>query len=322
MSVIIHKSGPLPGEAIEEDEPLVIERYHAGHFELLNELHQQVYQQPGHHLWKKMDTAYTGLGPLGFVALDAHGSMVGYYGVLPLLIRRRNANGIMETVLVAQSADTMIHPRYRLQGLFVMLAGHCFELCKLASVQWLFGFPNQNSLKGALKLGWREQGRIMRFSLGPATEPVHDSLKNRLERKMRVQLWRVPPPSASLLEPQDCGPLYHREYWRYKSHQQNFWMRVGHTLVWLKIRGDQLLLGGASRTKDQDIRGLVRALQRITTRLHLRELVCLTAEDSTLFHQLSALYDPQPAFPLLVHLLGSNDALPGFSCMGGDLDIF
>lgn len=322
MSAIVHNTGPLSGDIIEGDDRLVIEPYQPGHFELLNELYREVHGQPGHHLLKKMDTSYAGLGPLGMVALNNRGSMVGYYGVLPVLVQHRNQQGLMETFLAGQSADTMIHPDYRLQGLFLVLSEQCFELCKSAGVKWIFGFPNQNSLKGALKLGWQQQGQIMRFSLWMAEGTVHGSLKNRLERRMHIQLSRVHAPQASRLEPSDCQLVYDAAYWRYKAHQQNFWMRIGQTHVWLKVRGDQLLIGGISRTRHEDIRALVKSLQKITARLHLHELVCLAAEGSALFHQLSALYDPQPAFPLLLHMLGRQEDLPGFTCMGGDLDTF
>jgi len=128
------------------------------------------YTRPlAHDLWKYRDNP---AGPaVGFVAVDA-GQIVGQYVVLPTWLRLDD-----EVVLGALSLDTMTHPNYRGQGMFVTLAKACMELAAKSGVEVLYGFPNKNSFPGFIRrLNWDHTGDIPRW-----VRPLHSAALNDLE---------------------------------------------------------------------------------------------------------------------------------------------
>jgi len=125
----------------------------------IRELFLQVfkYVRPlAHDLWKFRDNP---AGPgIGAVATDAS-RIVGQYVVLPTQLRLGK-----EVVLGAQSLDTMTHPDYRGQGMFVTLAKACMELTAAKGIEALYGFPNTNSFPGFIRrLNWDHTGDIPRW---------------------------------------------------------------------------------------------------------------------------------------------------------------
>jgi N-acetylglutamate synthase-like GNAT family acetyltransferase len=106
-----------------------------------------------HDVWKFRDNP---AGPgIVVVAVDA-GRIVGQYALLPTRLRLGD-----EVVLGAESVDTMIHPDYRNQGMFVTLAKACLELAAKKGVEALYGFPNTSSYPGFIRrLNWDHTGDI------------------------------------------------------------------------------------------------------------------------------------------------------------------
>ena len=98
-------------------------------------------------------------GPYGIcpsiLAMDGDRA-AAFYTVWPLKLKLGN-----ETVLGAQSMDTMTHPDYRGRGLFVKLAMACYEVCIARGFEALYGFPNSNSYPGFIRrLNWDHTGDI------------------------------------------------------------------------------------------------------------------------------------------------------------------
>src|SRR6187402_3609887 len=108
----------------------------------LTSLHQAVYQKKIalDFFKRKYNTAFTGAMYVGFLAYDGN-QPAAFYGVIPCFI---NCKG--NSMLAAQSADTMTHPDHRGKGFFTELAELTYQLCRTEGIQVLFGFPNQNSL--------------------------------------------------------------------------------------------------------------------------------------------------------------------------------
>lgn len=109
-----------------------------------------------HSVWK-FDDNPSGAG-IGMLAIDA-GRIVGQYVVMPTRLRLGR-----DVVEGAQSLDTMVHPDYRGQGMFVQLANACYELAASRGVEVLYGFPNVNSYPGFIRqLNWHHTGDIARW---------------------------------------------------------------------------------------------------------------------------------------------------------------
>ena len=118
--------------------------------------------------WRYLESPY---GPTpGTLAVEG-GRAVGFYTLwpTPLLIGSAAVAG-------AQSMDTMTHPDFRGQGIFVALARACFELATARGIQLLYGFPNNESFPGFVRrLEWTHVGDIPHW-----VRPIHPSRHPRL----------------------------------------------------------------------------------------------------------------------------------------------
>ena len=135
-----------------ETKEYIVSRISRERLKDMESLHEAVYGTPApeNYFSKKYDTAYTGAEWLGYIAYNKENIAVAYYGVIPCFIQYDK-----KIILAAQSGDTMTHPGFRYKGMFVELSKITFALCKECGVQFVFGFPNQNSYHGAVnKLGW------------------------------------------------------------------------------------------------------------------------------------------------------------------------
>jgi GNAT superfamily N-acetyltransferase len=83
---------------------------------------------------------------------ESNGKIVGQYATIPT---RFSIHG--KETLLAFSCDTMIHPEYRHQGLFSVLARTLYDFLEtLPDINLVWGFPNDQSLPGFTgKLDWR-----------------------------------------------------------------------------------------------------------------------------------------------------------------------
>jgi hypothetical protein len=119
-------------------------------------------------LKKKYDTSVFGLKHVGFIAYSAANEPAAYYGVFPM-----KAQFSGREILVAQSGDTMTHPNHRGKGLFITLAKMSYELAKNSGVEFIFGFPNDNSYPGFVKkLGWTHYGNINNYRIKTGSVPL------------------------------------------------------------------------------------------------------------------------------------------------------
>lgn len=72
--------------------------------------------------------------------------IVGQYAVIPITMQIRN-----RPQRAAQSLDTMTHPDYRKQGIFVTLASGVYDDARSDNVGLIYGFPNGISLHGFIE---------------------------------------------------------------------------------------------------------------------------------------------------------------------------
>jgi hypothetical protein len=91
----------------------------------------------------------------GYVRLAVHdGAIVGQYAAIPTRFRLNTGAG--EERIFAMSCDTMTHPDYQRQGMFITLAQELYaELAEQHGVSTVWGFPNAASHPGFVgRLGW------------------------------------------------------------------------------------------------------------------------------------------------------------------------
>ncbi|MDB0037793.1 GNAT family N-acetyltransferase [bacterium] len=116
---------------------------------------------------RKYETDTFGKYTIGFLAQTEEGEPAAYYGAFPLKFSY-NQKGF----IVAQSGDTMTSPDHQRKGLFTKLAEKTYEVCEAENIEFVFGFPNENSLPGfQRKLNWKFHGNIKTFTLNSLGVP-------------------------------------------------------------------------------------------------------------------------------------------------------
>ena len=138
--------------ATEPARDWIIKRYEDGDEIAILELFNSVFglhRSLEHWRWQFKDNPYA--GPFASQArLKADGSLVGTHIVMPFQL-----NVMGRPLLAAQTLDLVVHPDYRMQGIFESAALDCFESFKGAGVRAVVAFPNASSYPGFVRtLGW------------------------------------------------------------------------------------------------------------------------------------------------------------------------
>jgi len=305
-----------------------IERLSAERLPDLAKLYRSVYGRSAAKVFfaKKYATAYTGKQYIGFIAYATNGEPVGYYGVIPCMVLYAG-----QRMLAAQSADTMTHPQYRFKGLFVTLANLCYDLCRNEGITLVFGFPNQHSYHGAVqKLGWQLTDTMDCFII-PVKTIAAEKIMNRLSllrpiyhRYARFLLKKQCLPAKQVPDnfPAEGfnGVCRDEAYMRYKTYQENWLLRAGEAIVWVKIQNG-LLIGDMKLGQD-DFDDTIRAVKRLAIKLGLTQLQFHISPGTEVHRLFIGKYDAMPSFPVLFRDLGFNRPLDAFKFSSADIDIF
>lgn len=92
--------------------------------------------------------------PVIWVAEDG-GKIIGHRAFVPFEVKVGD-----RFVLAGQAVDTVTHPDYRKRKIFTSLTQKGLEEAKVLNYSFIFNFPNENSLPGYLKLGWKKIGQM------------------------------------------------------------------------------------------------------------------------------------------------------------------
>jgi GNAT superfamily N-acetyltransferase len=118
----------------------------AGDLDLIRALYATVwgYNRPRDYDQWRYFTAPDGMCP-AMLAMDG-GRAAGFYTAWPVKLLLG-----AEVVVGIQSMDTMTHPDYQGQGMFVNLASACYELAASRGMEVIYGFPNPLSYPGFVR---------------------------------------------------------------------------------------------------------------------------------------------------------------------------
>lgn len=216
----------------------------------------------------KMDTGYLGVKHLGYVAYDSAGKPAAFYGVYPC---RMEYNGVH--YLAAQSGDTMTHPKHGGKGLFTTLAKMTYELAKKEGIQFIYGFPNNNSYPGFVKrLSWIHKEDMINYTATVATLPLaalarQVSLVDLLYKyyvKGVMKFYRTKKHFFvnSVLREGVGGVLHDLNFFKYKSFNDNFLIDLNGVTAWVKVDGC-LLVGDIELIGLQHFEKVWNGLKRI-----------------------------------------------------------
>lgn len=195
-------------------------------------------------LEKKYNTSFTGIKNIGFLAYHSlTKEPAAYYGVFPVMVEYNN-----QFYLAAQSGDTMTHPNHRGKGLFIELAKKSYELAKKSGVEFIFGFPNQNSYPGFVnKLDWKHYSNVNHYKINASAIPLDKVVKKIPSLKFIHKVFlpksinkesKVYIANSLLSQNNQYGCVIHNDkYFQYKTYYPSFIIEIEGIKCWVKVDG-------------------------------------------------------------------------------------
>ena len=302
-----------------------IERISPGNIKHLQVLYRAAFRKKVSldFLVQKYNTKFSGAEFIGYIAFAPDRSPAAFYGVLPCLFRLSG-----RSILAAQSADTMTHPKHRRQGLFVRLAQQTYILAKENGIELIFGFPNEHSLAGFVKLNWVFQPAPMKlFKFRANSFPfskiisgvpfIKDLYIRFLERKYHIE-------SKGLVFSGDLrdGIIKNAGFLDYKKYSKTFFIQIGGVSVWIKL-DSALKIGCVSVNKNLSAELFIQKLKKIAVQSGCSQIIFMTTEGTPLFKMLHTLARPEDSFPIGFYSTGQQQ--PDFATVQFeycDIDIF
>lgn len=303
-----------------------IERLSAQNIHHLVSLYRKVFDQATSKsfLLKKYDTKAIGVEYVGFIAIAPSGIAAAYYGVIPCYFQ---ING--ETVVAAQSADTMTHPEFRKKGLFQLLGKKTYDLaCKL-NIKFIFGFPNQDSYPGFVKLGWKflpDQLQVFSMKTGSLAcarllkrLPLLSELYNFILVTVLGHVRILP----SFFDDDVTSGVKHDDtFCAYKTYYRTYIVNINGAFAWIRMDG-ALKVGAVKGLNKSNSLYFLKRLKSLASRSGCSEVTFITSKYSALHDVIIETLPPRDAFPI-GYLPLQNDYLslerPSFEYC--DIDIF
>jgi len=254
----------------------LFERVTPEHYQLLKDLYADAFNikiSVG-DIQKRHNTSELGHPHIGFIAIQSTTRMpAAYYGVFPVKLIVGS-----DTILAAQSADTMTHREHRNKGLFTSLARLTFDACSRENIELVFGFPNDNSYPGFIsKLNWTRIDNIARYDLklkiktlplarlfrrAVFLRKLHHSYARFVLRKKIVPA----PGSFTNNYPTHYGKVQRDEkYIRYKQSPDKLFVNIDNRLIWIKLT-DVLWVGDIDNYESVTVE-LIRKIKRIAFKM-------------------------------------------------------
>lgn len=305
-----------------------IERLNDGNLSDLEQLHEAVYKRKVRSgFYKaKYDTAYTGLTCIGYIAYSMQHEPVAYYGVIPCFIEQEG-----RSILAAQSADTMTHPGHRYKGMFAELSRLTFALCREAGLQLVFGFPNEHSYPGAIRMGWKETATMDCFDVPVRALPLaslagrwpfmktwYRRYQRRVTARYVSQLAGV---RNTVITGDTAGVQRSGLYLKYKKYNDTQVLQIGRAKVWVKIT-PILFIGDMEDVNESNFDSVMRTMVKMCRRLGIRRLSFYISPHTDLHRLWSARYIAVPSFPVLFQDFGAAVPPEKIKFTFADLDIF
>jgi hypothetical protein len=294
----------------------------------LARLHKTVYgiAPVKDHFQRKYNTHYAGIENVGFIAYDVKNNPVAFYGVIPCFIQSGD-----QIVLAAQSTDTMTHFDHRNKGLFIKLARLTFDLCRDVGIKVAFGFPNQNSYRGLVKLGWMTMEVMELFNIGIKALPLESlSRKSKLTRLIYRSLTRKVLhkyfysrqgfANAAIIADY-AGVCRDEKYLQYKTYSPSQVMQLGQSKIWYKIQNG-FMIGDMEAVTEQDFETTIDKLKKICGKMGIRQISFQVSPRTPLAELFRKKTPAVPSFPLMLLDLGSNLDFTKLKFTLADIDIF
>lgn len=237
----------------------------------------------------KLDTQYTGISNIGYLAYSSEGEPAAFYGVYPTVLFNGKAR-----IIAAQSGDTITHPKFQRQGLFVELATMTYELAREEGVDVIFGFPNKNSAHGFFtKLNWQKTSNFQQASRQYKNTNLYNLLNKyaftRPIYRLYFNLIKSIHKSNKIKNPPWINDTFFTErstnYYDYKlKNRTSFLITIDTFTFWIKF-DDGLILGDVDpfEVGPESKKRFHEALKKLAFRTGAKKVTAYFQTGSTLF---------------------------------------
>jgi GNAT superfamily N-acetyltransferase len=262
-----------------------IERLSAQNIQRLVSLYRKVFDPAASksHLLKKYDTRAVGVDYVGFIAIAPSGIAAAFYGVIPCHFQ---ING--KTVIAAQSADTMTHPDFRKKGLFQVLAKKTYDLARKLNIKFIFGFPNQDSYLGFVKLGWKFlPDQLQVFSMKTSSVAYARLLKrlpflSDLYNSILVRILGHDRIFPSFFDHEVTTSVKHDDtFCAYKTYYCSYIVNINGASAWIRIDG-ALKVGVVKGLNKSNSLYFLKKLKSLALRCGCSEVIFMTSKHSSI----------------------------------------
>jgi len=297
-----------------------IEKFDESKIADLENLYKAVYKKKNPYLYftKKYDTAYTGISHVGYMAYKGN-IPIAYYGVLPCFIQYES-----RMILAAQSADTMTHPEHRYKNLFFDLSNMCFDLSKQNGIELIYGFPNQNSYHGAIKLGWQMTEIMDCFAI-----PVHVSLfakvLNRINKRnpgtvLKKYITAKNGLKNSVIPDGFSGVFRNESYSDYKTYSKTYVLQIAGSNIWISVKNGITI--GDIDTNENEFNALVSTIKELAAMLRISMIYFHACNETFLHNLFKKRFESIPSFPVLFQNFNQAIDIKKIKFTFADIDIF
>ncbi len=273
----------------------------------------------------KFRNEYTGISAQGHFAFK-NDRPVAFHGAIPVIMKQGETKE-----LAAQYGDAMTIKSEVGNGLFTDLGLRTDDLLQQKNVQFVWGFPNQNSEYGYVnKLNWKGNER-MKCLIIPLSKISKEQLTRKSERlkaafqksiqKKLEGLIIDKKPLSSIHFHQQGGVDRSSEFYAYRSFSFNYHLKLSHGLAWIKTEGG-LLIGDLEYQSKTEIKFLLQELISLGKELGFHQLVLQASKESRLYKDLAGEHSFLDSWLIGFKDFSSSFDFKKMAFTYGDLDTF
>jgi hypothetical protein len=233
----------------------------------------------------------------------------------------------------AQSGDTMTDPDHQKRGLFTRLAKKTYSFCEEEGINFVFGFPNENSLPGfQRKLNWEFFDTMYEFSLKGHYIPLaelaktYPSIRGFYKRSLKNKLKPFilnHEDSVKAFSPKENEFYVKKDmaFFKYKEGPYKFLIQINGFQLFIKAK-THLYIGDVAYFDKSRLDEFINTLNKLARLVRSRKIVFYLSKNHWLYSVLSEKIEPIKSLP--IGFLRFKDDLPfeNISFTMADYDTF
>ena len=148
-------------------------------------------------------------------------------------------------------------------------------------------------------------------------KPLYEKYKRWILKSYTVPVKGI---ASSVTSDGYAGIYRDMHYLAYKTYHDHAVIKIGRSLVWIKINSGIVI--GDMEVVPADFDTVMDEIKKLATKLGVGEIQFQSSPHTTLHKLFKKRYEPVPSFPVLFQDIGSGLSLDKFKFSFADIDIF